>query len=68
MPNRRAGEINVQVRKFFKNIKRAGQNRIEFFWKISKLAGENFWKINNCAGGFFVVAVSYIPLACFGTS
>ena len=41
-------EINVQVGKFLKNIKRAGQNRRAggiCFWKINKRAG---W--NKCAG------------------
>ena len=36
-------EINVQVGKFLKNIKRAGQNR--------RAGGIFFWKINNRTGG-----------------
>ena len=38
------GEINVQVGKFLKNIKRAGQNRRAggiFFLKINKRADQN---------------------------
>ena len=36
-------KINVQVGKFSKNIKRAGQNR--------RVGRKIFWKINNRAGG-----------------
>ena len=36
-------EINMQVGKFLKNIKLAGQNK--------PAGGKIFWKINNCAGG-----------------
>ena len=38
------GEINMQVGKFLKNIKSAGQNRYEggfFFLKINKCADQN---------------------------
>ena len=40
-------EINVQVGKFLKNIKRVGQNR--------RAGGKNFWKINKRAGGKFIL-------------
>ena len=40
-------EINVQVGKFLKNIKRAGQNR--------RAGGKNFWTINKRAGGKFIL-------------
>ena len=36
-------ELNMQVEKFLKNIKRAGQNR--------RAGGKISWKINNRAGG-----------------
>ena len=45
-------EINVQVGKFLKNIKRAGQNRRaggNFFLKINKRADQN----KTVQGGFF---------------
>ena len=45
-------EINVQVGKFLKNIKRAGQNRCvggNFFLKINKRADQN----KSVQGGFF---------------
>ena len=47
-------KINVQVKKFFKNIKRAGLNRRvggKFSGKSINVQGKNFWKINNRAGG-----------------
>ena len=43
-------EINVQVGKFLKNIKRAGQNRRagrKFSGKLINMQGEIFWKINR---------------------
>ena len=40
-------EINVQVGKFLKKIKRAGQNR--------RAGGKKFWKINKRAGGKFIL-------------
>ena len=55
----------MQVGKFFKNIKRAGQNRRaggKNFLKNIKRAGQNrraggkkFWKINKRAGGKFIL-------------
>ena len=43
-------EINVQVGKFLKNIKRAGQNRRaerKFSGKLINVQGEIFWQIND---------------------
>ena len=43
-------ETNVQVGKFLKNIKRAGQNRRagrKFSGKLINMQGEIFWKIND---------------------
>ena len=46
-------EINLQVGKFLKNIKRAGRNRRaggKFSGKSINVQGENFLEIYICAG------------------